>query len=337
MAPWSAVFYATGVSATALRLQQADSGRSLLARPEAIAAVAAAILALTPAVSQAWEVRRFEASITVGSDARLTVVETIQISFGPERIQGITRSIPISLADPAGHPIKIQVRVLAVTDAGGRRLPSRITRSDRDLEFWIEPRDMFFTGEQTMLITYVADGSVLPGKTRDELYWQVTGYQWDVPMLYAEAVVILPAEVDPEKLDASSVVGKFGEKERPAGLKVADPSRVRFAVARGLIPHEAFLVSVAWPAGLVKHPGPLRQAVRFVARHLVLLLAGLALFVIGAWIGRRGGLRPRRGQGSVGHSTGLDRQTGAHPGVDPSRKVPDSSKAGAPEQTRGDD
>jgi len=297
-----------------------------------------AVVAFIPTRSLGWEVRRFEARITVGSDARLTVVETLHVSFGPERLRGMIRSIPISLTDPAGRETRIDVHVLAVTGADGRRLPSRVTRTDRDLQIWIGAGDALFTGEQAFLLTYAVEGAVLPGPTRDELYWPVTGYQWDVPMLHAEAVVELPAEVDPVELDASSVVGKFGEKGRQAGLKIADGSRVRFVVSRGLVQHEAFLVSVVWPSGLVEHPGPVRRAGRWVARHPLLFLSGLALLIaIGIWVRRSGTLGRRRGEASLGDGAGGNRQPGADPGLDPSREIPDPGEAGAPEQARGDD
>jgi hypothetical protein len=258
-------------------------------RARAQAAAMITVLILIPSVTRGWEIRRFDARITIGADARLKVVETLQVNFGSERVRGFTRTLPLSLADPAGYQARVDVRVLAVTDAGGRRVPARITRSNRDLRIWIGADDTFITGEQTYVLTYTADGAVLSSPTRDELYWQVTGYQWDVPILHAEAIVEFPAEVDLDELDAVSVVGKFGEYGRQAGLKAADASRVRFVVSQGLVPHAGFLVSVVWPAGLVEHPGPIRRAGRFLARQPLLLLPPLVLLIaIGVWARRTG-------------------------------------------------
>ncbi len=256
--------------------------------PGLLGLVAAIVFTGLPRSATAWEVRDLDVHVTVLPDARLKVVETIHANFGPERQPGITRIIPLSFPDPYGYR-NIDVRLLAVTDAEGRRWPSRVTRSDRELRVWIGPGDGFFTGEQLFVLTYEADGAILDGPTRDELFWQVTGYRWDVPIIEARAVVELPPGIDLKELDASSVIGKFGAPGRPSDLRTLDPSRAVFIVKRGLVPREGFLVSLAWQSGLVRHQSAVEQALRGAGRSVLRLLPlvlGLAVLV-GWWRFRR--------------------------------------------------
>lgn len=276
------------MTALAALADRARSAGARLRRWLPIVAFLAAPSLAPPAPARAWVVRALDVRIAVLPDARIRVIETIHATFGHEHERGITRIIPLSIADAAGYRTRIDLRLQAVTDADGRRWPSRLKRTDRDVRVWIGAREgTFAAGDQVFVLTYQADGAILGGPTRDELYWQVAGYQWDVPIREAQATVELPPGVDVDKLDASSLAGKFGDLGRPADMRTLDASQARFVVKRGLVPREGFLVSVVWPSGLIEHPGPGRRTLRLLARKAPYLAAPIALAVLAVWMRRR--------------------------------------------------
>jgi hypothetical protein len=259
----------------------------------AILAFVAAAQLLHPPVAAGWEISQFEVKMTIRPDARVRVVETLRVSFGPERHRGIYRTLPLSVVDRTGARHDFDLRLLAVTDGEGRPRPTRVWRSGANLEIWLGQSQTFITGRQVYILTYEVDGAILRGTTWDEFRWNVTGRPWEVKIIEAMATVELPPGASTEEVDGASYVSKFGQLGRQADWKVMDGSRAEFVVRRGLVEFEEFTISVAWPAGLVAHPGRIARIGRLLLRQPILLLPLLVLLGVIWSVGRR--RRPRPG------------------------------------------
>ncbi len=250
-------------------------------------ALGALLAACLPATASGWEIQRLEARISVRPDGRLRVVETLQVNFGAERHHGILRLLPLAVTDPAGRREPIDIRLRAITGAEGQPWPARVRRRARRLEILIGRQGAFLTGEQRFVLTYDVDGALRSGPDLDELYWDVTGQLWEVPIIEAEAVVELPQGVEVEGVDAASNAGKFGARGREADLKTIDATRVRFVLGRGLTPHEALTIAVVWPAGHVHPPGLAGRAGRVLGRSRALAPVAVLLVLLFAIRHRR--------------------------------------------------
>ncbi|NIP80609.1 MAG: DUF2207 domain-containing protein, partial [Gemmatimonadetes bacterium] len=90
-----------------------------------------------------------------------------------------------------------------------------------------------------------------------ELYWEVTGTDWEVPILSASARVILPPGASP--LQWAGYYGSQGSNAR-ASVAALGPGEaggaegVRVSAGSRLDPGDGLTVAIAWPAGHVAQP-----------------------------------------------------------------------------------
>ena len=114
----------------------------------------------------------------------------------------------------------------------------------------------------------------------DELYWNVTGDEWTVPIGHAEATVTLPPGLANGAVRTLAFTGARGatgtdyEEEQRPGV-------VTFRTRRALRPREGLTIVVGWPPGVVQHPSALRRAWWSVVDNWPLVLPLLTLLGMG--------------------------------------------------------
>lgn len=161
-----------------------------------------------------FSITGFQADITVNSDASINVVETIDVDF-PVKQHGLFRHIPYIVDTTADMdtpypqyvtPIIIQ----SVTDGAGAAVPYATSQAARDILIRIGDPYRKISGSQRYVITYRAEAAVTFYDDHEELYWNVTGIGWEVPIPASAAVVHLPAGVKAESIRAACYTGEYG-------------------------------------------------------------------------------------------------------------------------------
>jgi hypothetical protein len=110
----------------------------------------------------------------------------------------------------------------------------------------------------------------------DELYWNVTGSDWDMPIDHVSAQVILPDGVTPTR--TAVYTGVEGATGKAANIANAG-NEVTFNGLRGLNPHEGMTIGVGWPAGhIASRPSQARQRFTDSVRYLPALIPFLVFF-----------------------------------------------------------
>ena len=164
----------------------------MTARP---ALVAALLLVVAPAAAaqRSYTIDRFEADVTVRRDASIEVSETITATFTGSW-NGIYRSIPVRYRNPQGFDWTIGLTLVSATDAEGRPLRTETSRERHFIKYkvWIPGAADATRG---IVLRYRATNALRFFDDHDELYWNVTGDEWDVPIERAIAVVRLPSEI----------------------------------------------------------------------------------------------------------------------------------------------
>ncbi|OIO51218.1 hypothetical protein COY93_00220 [Candidatus Uhrbacteria bacterium CG_4_10_14_0_8_um_filter_58_22] len=154
------------------------------------------------------EVRAFHSDLTVGSDGTLTVVETIDYAFAAPR-HGIFRDLPIRYELDDGEQVIVPIEVVSVDG-----WPYELEKSKSMVRIRIGDPDRTVTGIQRYVITYRATGAVRYFDDHDELYWNVTGNDWEVPLSRIGATVRLPDAVDGQSVTHDCFTGGVGSTER---------------------------------------------------------------------------------------------------------------------------
>ncbi|HNV02882.1 MAG TPA: DUF2207 domain-containing protein [Vicinamibacterales bacterium] len=245
----------------------------------AIAAACLWTLASPAAAQRTLVIQEFAAAIEVGTDGALRVTETIQPRF-TGTWNGIFRTIPVEYRTPQGFSYDLDLNIESVTggDGSALRFESSRERHYRKLKIWVPGAQ---DAVKTVVITYRVRHGLKFFEEHDELYWNVTGDEWEVPIERARAVVYLPAGVT--GLRAYAFTGGYGSQEAAARTTIVG-TNITVETTRVLNFREGVTVAVAWNPGVVARPTNAEKAAGFAFANLPLLIpVGVFGLMFGVW------------------------------------------------------
>ncbi|HTM68167.1 MAG TPA: DUF2207 domain-containing protein, partial [Candidatus Binatia bacterium] len=224
------------------------------------------------------EVSAFAADIAVHMDASIRVTERIDYFF-PSPRHGIYRDIPTRYKLDDGRLVDVPITVLGVTDANDEPIRYETIDNSATLRVKIGDPSRTITGRQTYVITYEAIGALRYFDDHDELYWNVTGNAWTVPVVRASAAVTLPDEVPADGIKVRCYTG-------PEGSTASDCVAGVQGNTATIAANGPLTVAVIWPPHIVakveaKSPGLLESAGAW--SPLVLPVAVIAVLVLLWW------------------------------------------------------
>lgn len=250
------------------------------------------VLSLTATASLAaqrsYSIERFDAEIHVNRDASLDVTETITARFVGS-YNGLYRTIPIKYRNAQGLNWTLGVSLQSARDDAGRNLRTETSREGANIKFkvWI-PGAMNAT--RTLVLRYHATNGLRFFDEHDELYWNVTGDEWEVPIRAATAEITLPSGAT--GLRAIAFNGMFGSTARDARVTI-DGNVVQLVMPHALDYHEGLTAVVGWDKGLVTPPTAADRAMETASSNWPLLIP-IPVFLFAFWRWRRNGRDPRR-------------------------------------------
>jgi uncharacterized membrane protein YgcG len=112
---------------------------------------------------------------------------------------------------------------------------------------------------RTVIITYRVRRALIDVDGHEELYWNVTGTEWDVAIRQAEAVVSSPAAIPLDQIRSVAYTGPFGASGADYTEERAD-AFLTFRTTRPLRPREGLTIAVGWPPGAIRGPSAMQQA-----------------------------------------------------------------------------
>jgi len=250
-----------------------------------------ALSAVVTAQAKELRIEKFNAHIDVASNGTIDVTETIQAHFIGGPWHGLYRSIPVEYVTPQGLNYTLFLDVKQVTDGSGHRLKfdSSRVRHYRKLKIYIPDAD---NSVQTIAIEYTVSDAIKLFEDHDELYWNVTGDEWDVPIQSAHANIILPAEAS--NIRATAFTGVYGSHARDAEIDIA-ANGVEVRTTAPLPYRGGLTVAVAIDKGAIREPTAADLIGRFVRSNWPLLLpVGVFCLMFYLWWtrGRDPRLRP---------------------------------------------
>jgi hypothetical protein len=214
------------------------------------------LAAAIPAVARQIVIRHFDEQVKVQPDGTIEVSEIIEAQFIGANWHGIYRLIPVEYTTPQGLNYTLFLDLLSVTDDDARPLKYERSRQGRYTKFKIFVPDAD-DSTRTVILRYRVLDALRFFDDRDELYWNVTGDDWDVPIESASAHIELPSGVT--GLHAITYTGAFGSRAQDARVDVKD-NIVEIQTARSLGFHEGLTAVAGWDKGFVHAPGPLAKA-----------------------------------------------------------------------------
>lgn len=238
-----------------------------------------------------WVINSFHSDFRIHPDGSIYVVERIEVDFGDLQRHGIYREIPVRYRKVVrtGLPVqagtmKLDLEDIRVTDESGNARQIEITRGNL-VRIRIGDPDRLVSGRQVYVINYRLSSGLGFFEDHDELYWQVTGVNWPVPIMRASATVTLPeaglsAANDTSGWSAWCYAGwaESSSSERCTATVTA-PGRYGFESAR-LEPGEGLTLVAAFPKGVVPEPTVAEKAASIILTWWPAALPLIALAVM---------------------------------------------------------
>jgi uncharacterized membrane protein len=258
------------------------------------------LLAAAPANAQSIEqILDFHVDAELTSDRMLTITETIKYDFGNLQRRGIFRVIP-ERYNRFGAKYRYRYEV-GETLMDGRPVDQQVTREGSSIRIRLGNPDITITGVHTYTITYTTDRAIndFPEDGVRELYWNVTGNEWQVPIQKASVTLQGPGKAS----DLICFTGPFGSTSQDCAITSGgnvveagtNPSAIQSMPE--LLPYHGLTVAIRWPEELIAPLTWQKRLSQFAADNYWLSFPVIVFILMyGIWYSKG---RDPKGRGTV--------------------------------------
>jgi len=210
------------------------------------------IVSATPAFAEYFDIRDYHADIVISENNNITVTETIHVHFNQAR-HGIYREIPYKYRDDLGETVRMPIDVQSVKHSNGKPWTYKVKTMGNVVNIRIGDADRYVRGNQTYIITYRVSNAIRFFEDHDELYWNVTGNDWQAPIDSASARVTIDTKKDISKIQTACYTGRYGSSDHNC-TATEIPKGAEFLATERLSPRSGFTVVLGWDKGIVSPP-----------------------------------------------------------------------------------
>ena len=222
----------------------------------------------------------FHSDILVIEDGWIEVTETIRVQSEGNRIRrGIYRDFPTEYRDKLGNDYVVDFDILSVRRNGKREDFHTQDIRDGVRTYFGNANRYLNTGEHTYEFRYRASRMLGFFETHDELYWNVTGVNWEFPIESASATVSFGFDVPATELTAEAYTGAFRVTKRDYTSQIESSGRVHFETTTELPPLNGLTIVVGWPKGIIQPPSE-AQRIGWLLKDNANLLIAVVGFVL---------------------------------------------------------
>ncbi len=210
----------------------------------------------------------YTGDIVVNTDNSIDVTETIIYNTGPSEHHGIYRDI---------SPLSSQGRTMSftnihVSDENGSPYQFQISHVGKNTRIKIGDPNRTFMGQKTYIITYHATQAIAQLENFDEIYWNVTGNEWDMPIQEATATITLPSGTT--ALQSACYYGRKGSKTQ-CSIKTDQYGHLTFSAPSILENYEGLTVAAGFPKGIVTPYTAQEEAFSVFQKYWAWFVAGI--------------------------------------------------------------
>lgn len=242
-----------------------------------------------PAVRAAEKINKFEVLLKINPDASLEVSEKIYYDFGRESRHGIYRDLPYKYNNKQGS-FKLRLTDFHVSDEAGRPYSFKVSNSAGNKRIKIGDPDKLVSGEKIYRIDYKVKRALGFFPSHDELYWNVTGNNWQVKIEQVLARAVLPARVRLNNLQTSCFFGFVSSQASCQNILFNSENNQADTVAfrqNNLEAGEGLTIVFGWPKAIVSPPSRLSQLKETLKDNIIILFPlAILLAMLYVWFSR---------------------------------------------------
>ncbi len=193
-----------------------------------------------------WTITDFHSDIIVQSDGKVSIKEKISVDFNSLEKHGIYRDIPYVYESSTGEKTYTTLDIGEVIQDNQRAM-IETSNNGANLRIRIGDPDTTISGKHTYQISYIATGVLLSHPDYDELYWNVTGQDWEADIEKVSTTVTLPKE----KIEIMNCFEGYSKSTLMCSISQTSPKTVSFASTNPLYPHQGITIGVGFTKGIV--------------------------------------------------------------------------------------
>lgn len=208
---------------------------------------------------QSERILNFESNIVINKDASIDVTEIISVYANQQQIiHGIVRKLPVHYTDSDGisHTSNYQLKQVLLNNE-----PSayHVEQSYKQLMIYIGNANITLSpGIYVYTIQYHAHNAINFLKEMDEFYWNITGNNWDFPIIKVTTDIHLPSEA--KILRYAGYTGVTGAKIKNFYVRQPSDNQITYITTQPLSPGEGLTIAIAWQKNIIEPPTILQQA-----------------------------------------------------------------------------
>jgi uncharacterized membrane protein YgcG len=254
------------------------------------ALVLASVVLFPTRVFAAETIRDFSVATTISTDRTVDVTESLTYDFGDAQRHGILRDIPVVYVRDNGT-YALHLAIESVTK-DGQDEPYTTSISGNIMEIKVGSADTLITGPHRYQIQYRTNRAINFFTDHSELYWNVTGNLWQIPIEKSSFDLTLPPQFTLNAVTSKCFTGSYGSTASDCQIK-QNATGFHVESTRSLDPDEGLTVVFGFPPGAIVEPSVVEHVTQFLMDNLSIAFPLLALVVMGGLWWRKG-RDPRR-------------------------------------------
>ena len=175
-------------------------------------AVAISVFLFALPVHAEEKINNFVSNIKINSDASFHVEEKIDYDFENLEKHGIYRDI-VYKYNINDKTYIINIDNVSVTDENNNKVNFVVSDIRGIKNIRIGDADILVSGRKTYIINYDVERALNSFENHDELYWNVTGNGWNVPIENVETIIELPTSSPIMDSQVTCYAGDYGSKD----------------------------------------------------------------------------------------------------------------------------
>lgn len=224
------------------------------------------------------KIDNFDVEMTIDSMGLATITERIDYNFGNLNRHGIYRDFKVVFTNNEGVQLKTPLKVISVTNENGKKHNYEQSTYNSDVRVKIGNPNRTVTGKVTYVITYTLEGFIEEFLEHDEIYYNVTGSNWEVPIDSASFTIIFPDNA-PNVLDTICFTGAEGSTDSNCAVSSSEKT-VTFSTTSRLEAYQGLSAAVKFEKGII----PILPKVEYHLIHpvivVILVILGFIWYIL---------------------------------------------------------
>lgn len=167
-------------------------------------------LLISPTVVRAEKINDFQTDIKINKSGVINVTEKITYDFETAYRHGIYRYIPTVWKNSEGKKFKLDHKNITITDENRVSYNFSTSNTGENIKFQIGDANKTITGVHIYVIKYEVDGAITYFSDHDELYRNITGSDWQIPIEQTRTQISFPEAISTGNMRTACYVGAIG-------------------------------------------------------------------------------------------------------------------------------